>query len=248
MPNTLPTIPDSLKSCFEQGRVRHVAIIMDGNRRWAKSRGLPTLLGHQQGVESLKTLVRHTNALGLSLLTVYAFSTENWHRPPEEVDALLTLFMQALIAELPEMQAEQVRLRFIGAMAAFSAPLQAMITEATDSTAGNTGLTLQVALNYGSRAELVQVARTLAEQVRDGTLDPEAIDEACFAEGLNTANQPDPDLMIRTGGDERLSNYLLWQCAYAELCFLPVLWPDFSPAEFDAAVWACLKRDRRFGT
>ncbi len=233
--------------------VTHVAIIMDGNRRWADERGLPRLLGHKEGVKTLKQLVKHvgapsqTNASPLKYLTVYAFSSENWNRSQEEVDYLFELFARAITEELEELAANQVRLRFIGDIEAMPASLQKSFRSAEQKTQTNPGLNLQVAINYGSRLEITHALKSLATDIQTGKLKPEQIDEALVSSRLYTADMPDPDLIIRTGGEMRLSNYLLWQAAYAELYVTPTLWPDFTPNAFDAALADFATRRRRYG-
>ena len=225
----------------------HLAVIMDGNGRWARQRGLPRVMGHRQGVEALKRTLRLCSDWGIGALTAYAFSTENWSRPGEEVSFLMTLFEQVLARELEALQKEQVRIRFLGDLAPLPHKLQALITEATERSAANSGIHFNVCTNYGSRQELVQAARALAAQVQRGELDPEAIDESAFAAQLHTAGQPDPDLLIRTSGEQRLSNFLLWQLAYAELHVTDVLWPDFDAAALTQALVDFQGRQRRFG-
>ena len=225
----------------------HVAVIMDGNGRWARQRGLPRVMGHRQGVEALKRTLRLCSDWGIGALTAYAFSTENWSRPGEEVSFLMTLFEQVLARELEALQREQVRIRFLGDLAPLPQKLQALITEATERSAANSGIHFNVCTNYGSRQELVQAARALAAQVQRGELDPAAIDENALAAQLHTAGQPDPDLLIRTSGEQRLSNFLLWQLAYAELHVTDVLWPDFDAAALTQALVDFQGRQRRFG-
>jgi len=225
----------------------HVAVIMDGNGRWARQRGLPRVMGHRQGVEALKRTLRLCSDWGIGALTAYAFSTENWSRPGEEVSFLMTLFEQVLARELEALQKEQVRIRFLGDLAPLPQKLQALITEATERSAANSGIHFNVCTNYGSRQELVQAARALALQVQRGELDPQAIDESALAGQLHTAGQPDPDLLIRTSGEQRLSNFLLWQLAYAELHVTEVLWPDFDAAALTQALVDFQGRQRRFG-
>jgi len=225
----------------------HVAVIMDGNGRWANQRGLPRVMGHRQGVEALKRTLRLCSDWGIGTLTAYAFSTENWSRPGEEVSFLMTLFEQVLAKELEALQKEQVRIRFLGDLTALPRGLQALIAEATERSAANTGIHFNVCTNYGSRSEIVQAAQALARQVQAGELDPEAIDENLLAAELHTAGQLDPDLLIRTSGEQRLSNFLLWQLAYAELHVTDVLWPDFDAAALTRALQDFQGRQRRFG-
>jgi len=225
----------------------HVAVIMDGNGRWAKQRNLPRVMGHREGVEALKRTLRLCSDWGIGALTTYAFSTENWNRPGEEVSFLMTLFERVLARELEALEREQVRIRFLGDLEQLPAGLQRLIEAATARTAANTGIHFNVCTNYGGRRELVQAARQLAAQVATGTLDPEAIDEAAFAAQLQTAGEVDPDLLIRTSGEYRISNFLLWQLAYAEIHITDVLWPDFDEAALVRALQDYQSRQRRFG-
>jgi undecaprenyl diphosphate synthase len=227
--------------------LRHVAIIMDGNRRWADQRSFPRFLGHKEGVQALKRLVKHVTERKLDYLTVYAFSSENWQRGKEEVDYLMQLFNEVLKYELDELAKSGARLRFIGDLSEMPADLQQGLRRAMDKTESNKGLNLQVALNYGSRLELTQAVQELAKQVAQGKLSPSEITTEMISENLYTAGLPDPDLMIRTGGEMRLSNYLLWQSAYTELYVTSRLWPDFTPADFDVAVEDFSARQRRYG-
>lgn len=225
----------------------HVGIIMDGNGRWAQKRGLPRTLGHRAGVEALRGVVRHFGDLGIPYLTIYSFSSENWSRPASEVAELLGLLKRFIRNDLADLHAQNVRVRIIGERATLSADLVQLLEEAETKTAGNTGLTLVVAFNYGARQEIVDAARQLAAAVRDGTMTAADIDEAAVASRLSTAGIPDPDLIIRTSGEQRLSNFLMWQAAYAEFVFTPVLWPDFDRAALDAALNEYGGRTRRFG-
>lgn len=226
---------------------RHVAIIMDGNGRWAKKRLLPRVAGHRQGVEAVRRVARAARTLGIEVLTLYAFSSENWRRPEEEVGALMGLLRQFLERELDQIVSDGVKLRVIGGWRELSPDLVTMIEAAIARTEVNTGPTLVLALNYGAQAELLAAARHLAEQARDGTLDPAAIDEARFESELETAGLPPLDLMIRTSGEQRLSNFLLWQAAYAELLFVDTLWPDFDERALADALAQFGRRQRRFG-
>ena len=225
----------------------HVAVIMDGNGRWASQRKLPRVMGHREGVEALKRTLRLCSDWGIGALTAYAFSTENWSRPGEEVSFLMTLFERVLARELQALEQEQVRIRFLGNLEQLPEGLQQLIQDATDRTAANSGIRFNVCTNYGGRRELVRAARLLAEQVQRGELDPEAIDEQTFASQLFTTGQADPDLLIRTSGEQRISNFLLWQLAYAELHLTDVLWPDFDEAALIAALMDFQSRQRRFG-
>ena len=225
----------------------HVAIIMDGNGRWAKSRGLPRFEGHRRGVEAVRRVVRSAIERGVQFLTVYSFSSENWSRPPEEVAMLMGLLKRFIREDLAELNANGVRVRIIGQRDNLKPDIIGLIVEAETLTASNRGLTLTVAFNYGGRQEIFDAARRLAIDVRDGRLDARSIGPEDLAERLDTSGLPDPDLIIRTSGEMRLSNFLLWQAAYAELVFLPVLWPDFDDAAFLSALDQYAARERRFG-
>jgi undecaprenyl diphosphate synthase len=220
---------------------------MDGNGRWAQRRGLPRHAGHQAGAESVRRIVEESVRAGVGVLTLFAFSSENWRRPRHEVALLMDLFFRALKRELPRLKANGVRLRIIGDRSAFSDRLQRRMADAEAATAGNHRLVLQVAANYGGRWDIAQAARQLARAARDGELDPAAINEARGAAARSFADLPDPDLFIRTGGEQRLSNFLLWQSAYAELYFTDVLWPDFDAAAYTEAMSVYSSRQRRFG-
>lgn len=226
---------------------RHVAIIMDGNGRWAQARGLPRTEGHRKGMESVRRIIRHASRRGVGQLTLYSFSTENWQRPAEEVGFLMGLLKFFIRRDLAELHAENVRIRVIGERAGLSADIAGLLEEAESITAANSGLTLAIAFNYGGRQEIVSAIRTLAERVARGEIAPQAIEAADVAAGLWTADMPEPDLVIRTSGEQRLSNFLLWQAAYAELVFSAVHWPDFDEAAFDAAIHEYNTRERRFG-
>ena len=224
----------------------HIGIIMDGNGRWAKKRGLPRNAGHRQGAQTFEKIAKYCRELGIRYLTAYAFSTENWKRPQEEVDAI-TDMLRHYLKEVFRHTDENIRLCFLGDLKRLPPDLQQMMEEAAAKSADRTGITVNVAFNYGGRDEIVHAARQLAQDCLEGRLSPEEIDEARFAGQLYTAGQPDPDLIIRPSGELRLSNFLLWQAAYAELVFLNVLWPDFSPADLDEAILQYLHRSRRFG-
>jgi undecaprenyl diphosphate synthase len=225
----------------------HVAIIMDGNGRWALARGLPRFEGHRRGVEAVRRTVRSAIEHEVQFLTIYSFSSENWSRPPEEVAMLMGLLKRFIRNDLAELNAHGVRVRVIGERDNLTPDIVALIVEAETLTANNRGLTLTVAFNYGARQEIVDAARRMAIDVRDGRLDAQAIDQNELAERLDTTGLPDPDLIIRTSGEMRLSNFLLWQAAYAELVFLPILWPDFDDAAFLSALDQYAARERRFG-
>jgi undecaprenyl diphosphate synthase len=226
---------------------RHVAIIMDGNGRWAKMRGLPRTAGHKRGAEAVRNAVTAATKLGISYLTLFGFSSENWKRPEGEVRALMGLLRLYLRNEVAELHKNNVRLRVLGDLGRLEPDITALIEQAESKTAGNKGLTLILALSYGGRQELVAAARALAADARHGKIDPAAIDEDAFAAKLFTAGIPDPDLLIRTSGERRISNFLLWQCAYAEMLFLDVLWPDFTEEDLEHAVRDFMCRDRRYG-
>jgi undecaprenyl diphosphate synthase len=220
---------------------------MDGNGRWAASRGLPRVAGHREGVKAARAAVRTASRLGLEYLTLYAFSSENWTRPVAEVDFLMHLLESSVDQELPELSRHNVRLGVIGETGGLAAGVRAAVERATRATAGNSGLRLLIALNYGGRRELIRAIQTIAGRVARGELSAEAIGEAEVAAALDTRGIPDPDLLIRTSGEFRLSNFLLWQVAYTELLVLPVLWPDFSPRDLCLAVAEYQRRSRRFG-
>ena len=225
----------------------HVAVIMDGNGRWAQSRGLPRVMGHRAGVEALKATLRRCSDWGVKALTAYAFSTENWSRPGDEVNFLMTLFERVLERELQALEAERVRIRFLGDLEPLPSRLQSLIKEATKRTSSNDGIHFNVCTNYGGRHELVVAARRLAERAALGELDPSEIDEYTLAGELFTAGEIDPDLLIRTSGEHRISNFLLWQLAYAEIHVTDVLWPDFDREALVGAFLDYQSRTRRFG-
>lgn len=227
----------------DEVRPRHVAIIADGNRRWARERGLPVLAGHIQGIEAIRPIVRRARDRGVETLSVYTFSTENWARPSEEVTGLFGLIDGAVRQYTDELIEEGVRVQVIGRLHEAPADVQRSIRTAEDRTRHGTRLSLNICFNYSGRAEIVDAARALLAAAAD----PNAIDEAHFGEHLYTAGQPDVDLLIRTGGDQRTSNFLLWQAAYAELIFSDKFWPDFDESDFDAALAEFVRRDRRFG-
>jgi undecaprenyl diphosphate synthase len=233
---------------FSEGRLpRHIAIIMDGNGRWAKKRGLPRYTGHPAGVEAVRRIVEACVVWRIPVLTLFAFSSENWRRPHKEVNLIMDLFVRSLRKEVRRLNKNQVRLRVIGDLSAFSEKLQRQIVDAEQQTQDNPGLLLQVAANYGGRWDVTQAARRLAEQVKSGEITPDEIDEQSMAQQLSFAGMPDPDLFIRTGGEKRISNFLLWQCAYTELYFTDTLWPDFGQPDLEAAIQDFMGRQRRFG-
>jgi undecaprenyl diphosphate synthase len=226
---------------------KHIAVIMDGNGRWAKKRGFPRIAGHRQGAKTLKDLLRCCKDWGIPALTAYAFSTENWQRPLKEVGFLMRLFERLLRQELAEMQREDVRITFIGDLSVLADSLRHEIDRAMTLTAQNQGIHFSVAINYGSRAELTQACRRIAEHVQQGLLQPHAIDETLIGQYLYTQGTSDPDFLIRTSGEQRLSNYLLWQLAYTEFYFTETYWPDFDRSAFHQALLYYQGRDRRFG-
>lgn len=225
----------------------HVAIIMDGNGRWAAARGLPRAEGHRRGVEALRRALKAAAELGISYLTIYSFSSENWRRPASEVSDLMGLAKMFVRSDLEKLHKAGIRVRIVGRREGVSDDLLALIDEAEARTSNNTGLTLVVAFNYGARQELVDAARSLAQEVAAGRLSPADIDENAVASHLMTSDIPDPDLVIRTSGEMRISNFLLWQSAYAEFVFAPTLWPDFDKADLISAIDAYHQRERRFG-
>jgi undecaprenyl diphosphate synthase len=226
---------------------RHVAVIMDGNGRWANARGLPRSAGHQAGVEPVRVCIRECVRLGIEAFTVFAFSSENWRRPTEEVQRLMGLFLEALTHEVEELSKNGVRLGFIGERELLDAALQAQMRVAEERTADKRRLRFQVAVSYGGRSDIVLAARRLAAECQHGELQPNAIDEARFAAAVSLADLPEPDLFIRTGGEQRISNFLLWNLAYTELYFTDTLWPDFDAAAFGVALADYAARQRRFG-
>ncbi|MCP4328806.1 MAG: isoprenyl transferase [Alphaproteobacteria bacterium] len=226
----------------------HVAIIMDGNGRWARARGLPRTAGHRRGAESVRRAVETARTIGISYLTLYGFSSENWKRPPNEVDDLMGLLRLYLRSEIKDLSRNSVRVRVIGDRGKLPTDIVDLIEDAEQTTVGNSALTLIVALSYGARAEITAAARCVARKVKSGELEPNDVDEHVFERFLSTDGIPDPDLLIRTSGEQRLSNFLLWQCAYAELVFVDTLWPDFTRDDFEDAIDEFRRRERRYGT
>ncbi len=233
----------STKNCVP----RHVAIIMDGNGRWASARGLPRAAGHRQGVEALRRTVRAAADLGVEFLTLYSFSSENWSRPPAEVTFLLELLRRFIRTDTGELHRAGVRIAVIGARDGLDPNIVSMLEEAEHLTRDNTKFRLVIAFNYGSRQEITRAAQLLAQKVAEGKITPSDITPAVLSNHLDTGGMPDPDLLIRTGGEQRLSNYLLWQCAYTEFVFIPDYWPDFDAALLERAIGEFQARDRRFG-
>ena len=226
---------------------RHIAIIMDGNGRWARSRGLPRIAGHRQGGEAVRRTLKAAGELGIPYLTLFGFSSENWKRPATEIDDLMGLLHHYLSREIAELHKNGIRLRVIGDRRRFAPEIVALIEGAERLTQHNREINLTVALSYGGRAEIVGAVQAIASEAAAGTLSPSAIDEKCVARRLFTADLPDPDLLIRTSGEQRISNFLLWQCAYAEFVFTKTLWPDFAKADLAAAVDEYCGRERRYG-
>ena len=229
------------------GMPAHVAIIMDGNGRWAAQRGLPRFEGHRRGVEAIRRAVRTAGNLGIRYLTVYSFSAENWRRPAQEVSDLMGLLKRFVRHDLAELHANNIRVRIIGERQGLAPDIRLLLDESEQLTRSNTGLTLVIAFNYGGRQEIVNAVRSLAEKVKEGVLDPSAISMETLGAALDTRDIPDPDLVIRTSGEQRVSNFLTWQTAYSEFVFLPDFWPDFDDATFRAAIDEYGRRERRFG-
>ncbi|HEH9675935.1 TPA: di-trans,poly-cis-decaprenylcistransferase [Pasteurella multocida] len=226
---------------------QHVAIIMDGNGRWAQQKGKMRIFGHKNGVKAVREAVSYARKVGIKVLTLYAFSSENWNRPKKEVNALMALFMQALDLEVKKLHKNNIKLNILGDVTGFSASLQNKIHQAKKLTENNTALTLNIAANYGGCWDIVQATKSLAQQVKEGKLAVDEINAQVLQQALVTKEQPQVDLLIRTSGEQRISNFLLWQIAYAELYFSDVLWPDFNEKEFNEAIIAYQQRHRRFG-
>ncbi len=241
------SVPDFACKEAGEGMPTHVAIIMDGNGRWAAQRGLPRFEGHRRGVEAIRRAVRTAGDLGIPYLTVYSFSAENWRRPAEEVSDLMGLLKRFVRHDLAELHANNIRVRIIGEREGLASDIRLLLDEAEQLTRLNTGLTLVIAFNYGGRQEIAGAMRVLAQKVKEGTLDPASIDMDTIAAALDTHGIPDPDLVIRTSGEQRVSNFLTWQTAYSEFVFLPCFWPDFDEATFKTAIDEYCRRDRRFG-
>ncbi len=226
---------------------QHIGIIMDGNGRWAKKRGLPRSAGHTAGAQNFRTITRYCSDIGIKYLTVYAFSTENWKRPRDEVKALMTLFKQYLNEALTDFKDDSIVVRFIGDTSAFSPDLQELIERTQEESKDRSGMVLNIAMNYGSRDEILTATKKIAHRVKIGELDISDITEDTISQNLYTANQPDPDLIIRPSGEYRISNFLLWQSAYSEYVIMDKLWPDFTKTDLDMAIEIFAKRNRRFG-
>lgn len=234
---------DEIKNIIKDTNLKHIAIIMDGNRRWAKEKNLPSAMGHKKGVDSLKNILRACNDFSIKYLTVYAFSTENWNRKKEEVEFLMNLVAVTLTNELAEMHKENVQIHFIGDLTKLSDKLQKILANAVETTKNNTGVVLQIALNYGSRDEIVHAVQKIVES----GVKSDQIDEQLISENLYTAGVPDPDILIRTGGEQRISNYLLWQIAYSEIIIRSEFWPDFDKNSLKDSILEFGKRQRRYG-
>jgi len=247
VPERSPTDAELLEAIRPSPLPRHVAIIMDGNGRWAGARSMPRIAGHREGVKAARETVRAAGRIGIPYLTLYAFSSENWTRPAAEIDFLMRLLVSSVEQELPELLERNVRLRVLGERSALADEVQQGVLRAERATSGNSGLTLMIAFNYGGRREILRAVRVLAARVARGELAPDAIEEDHIRGALDTAGVPDPDLLIRTSGEFRLSNFLLWQVAYTELLVLPTLWPDFAPRDLYLAVADYQRRTRRFG-
>jgi undecaprenyl diphosphate synthase len=243
----MSTAATSLSAEAAANLPRHVAVIMDGNGRWAKARHLPRVEGHRRGADSVREIIRTAGDVGIKYLTLYAFSAENWNRPKDEVDALMKYLVHYLKSETKDLNKNNVRLEVIGQIHRLPDNVQEQIAKSVAALAKNNGLTLILALSYGSRIEIVEAVRAIAEKVKSGKLESADINEKIISENLWTRNVPDPDLLIRTSGEMRVSNFLLWQISYAELVITPTLWPDFRKAQFFAALEEYAKRNRRFG-
>jgi len=226
---------------------RHVAIIMDGNGRWASARGLPRGEGHRRGVEALRKTVRAAGEMGIRFLTIFSFSAENWSRPPSEIRDLMGLLRRFIRNDMAELHQNGVKVRVIGERGDLDSDIRRLLEEAEDLTKDNTGLTLVVAFNYGARQEIARAAARIATMIKDSSLDPSAITAELIGQNLDAPDLPDPDLIIRTSGEQRLSNFLLWQAAYSELVFVPTYWPDFDRAALESAIAEYHRRERRFG-
>lgn len=244
---TSEALPDKLSDVVKQALPKHVAIIMDGNGRWAQNKGMPRVMGHKAGVKAVRRVVSAASQLGIESLTLFAFSSENWRRPDKEVSLLMELFFSVLQKEIKRLHNNQVRLNIIGDISRFSERLQKQIEKAQTTTQGNTGLVLNIAANYGGRWDIAQAAQKLAQKVETGEINSSQLTEELINQHLCMQNQAEVDLMIRTGGDYRISNFILWQAAYAELIFTETLWPDFDEAAFHHALATFASRQRRFG-
>lgn len=247
MSSTVITNEENIKEMVKKTNLRHIAIIMDGNRRWAKNKGLPSAIGHKKGVDALKKTVYACDDFGIKYLTVYAFSTENWNRKPEEVDFLMNLLGKTIQNELKELNDNDVVISFLGDLTKLSPKLQEILYHAIDVTKDNKGVNLQIAFNYGSRAEIVNAVKNISEKVKNGEMNVDDITENVVSKALYTSSIPDPDLLIRTGGEVRISNYLLWQIAYSEILIVDEFWPEFDKESLASAVEDFYSRNRRWG-
>lgn len=247
MSSTVITNEENIKEMVKKTNLRHIAIIMDGNRRWAKNKGLPSAIGHKKGVDALKKTVYACDDFGIKYLTVYAFSTENWNRKPEEVDFLMNLLGKTIQNELKELNDNGVVISFLGDLTKLSPKLQEILYHAIDVTKDNKGVNLQIAFNYGSRAEIVNAVKNISEKVKNGEMNVDDITEDVVSKALYTSSIPDPDLLIRTGGEVRISNYLLWQIAYSEILIVDEFWPEFDKESLASAVEDFYSRNRRWG-
>ena len=247
MSSTVITNEENIKEMVKKTNLRHIAIIMDGNRRWAKNKGLPSAIGHKKGVDALKKTVYACDDFGIKYLTVYAFSTENWNRKPEEVDFLMNLLGKTIQNELKELNDNGVVISFLGDLTKLSPKLQEILYHAIDVTKDNKGVNLQIAFNYGSRAEIVNAVKNISEKVKNGEMDVDDITENVVSKALYTSSIPDADLLTRTGGEVRISNYLLWQIAYSEILIVDEFWPEFDKESLASAVEDFYSRNRRWG-
>ena len=236
----------ALENIPREALPKHIGIIMDGNGRWAKRQGMPRKMGHRQGAKVFSDIAKYCRDIGIPYLTVYAFSTENWSRPKDEVDAIMNLLSEYL-ADIKKHKDENIRLCFLGEKSQLRPDLQTQIADIEERSSKNDGITVNVALNYGGRDEIIRAVRKLAAQCAEGTLDPAQIDEKLLSDTLDTAGQPDPDMIIRSSGEMRTSNFLPWQSTYSEYILMNILWPDFKPADLDRAILEYLQRSRRFG-
>ncbi len=241
------TKPQTTREIVKEIGLKHIAVIMDGNRRWAKAKRLPSAIGHQQGVSSLKSILKACDDFGIEYLTVYAFSTENWNRAEDEVNFLMGLLAKTILNELNEMHQKNVKIKFIGDLAKLKDDLRQILLDAEEYTQNNTGVKFQIAFNYGSRMEITEAVKQIAKKVQNNELNVENITEETITENLYTKDIPDPDLLIRTGGEMRISNYLLWQLAYSELYITEKFWPEFNSKALEEAVLEFKHRNRRFG-
>jgi undecaprenyl diphosphate synthase len=239
--------PLSAAGILPRALPRHVAIIMDGNGRWAQARGLPRIAGHRRGAEAVRRAVASARELGIPFLTLFGFSSENWKRPSSEIHDLMGLLRHYLRGEIAELRRNGIRLKVIGQIGRLAPDIVSLIEHAEETTRANSAVTLTIALSYGGRAEIVAAVRAIAAQIACGNLEVDAVDEDCLAGHLFTVDLPDPDLLIRTSGEQRISNFLLWQCAYSELFFTKTLWPDFSRSDLDQAIDEYCGRERRYG-